>query len=64
MVLSFKYGEGARLSDGRLFVDHTAATLCAALSDLPVDVVDVWTTHDVRPGRADDRWTNLIAVRH
>jgi hypothetical protein len=32
--MSFKLGEGERLAEGRLFVDHTEATLRRAMSGL------------------------------
>ena len=60
--MSFKLGEGERLAGGRLFVDHTGMTLRAALSSLPVDIVDSWQSTDLRPGRQAERWLNAILV--
>jgi hypothetical protein len=40
--MSFKLGQGERLAEGRLFVDHTEMTLRSALCGLPVEFVDAW----------------------
>ncbi|ACL55944.1 class I SAM-dependent methyltransferase [Methylobacterium nodulans] len=61
--MSFKLGVGERRADGRLFVDHTEETLRCALRSAPVQIEEVWTSEDVRPGRAAERWLNAIAVR-
>src|SRR4051812_38788459 len=60
--MSFKLGEGERLADGRLFVDHTEATLRSALSVLPVEIVEDWILTDLRPGRQAKRWLNTVLV--
>ncbi len=61
--MSFKLGTGERRAGGRMFVDHTEASLRAALEALPVEVVEVWTSGDVRPGRERERWLNAVATR-
>ena len=61
--MSFKLGQGERTKEGRLFVDHTEATLRDALREIPVQIVDAWTTEDVRPGRAGESWINAVALR-
>jgi 2-polyprenyl-3-methyl-5-hydroxy-6-metoxy-1,4-benzoquinol methylase len=61
--MSFKLGVGERTVAGRLFVDHTAASLRAALSGLPVSLVETWTTTDVRPDRGNEQWLNAIALK-
>jgi SAM-dependent methyltransferase len=61
--MSFKLGEGERIADGRLFVDHTEATLRAALKEIPVELVEAWTTQDVRPSRTSERWINAVMLR-
>lgn len=60
---SFKRGSGERLSGGRLFSDHTEESLAAAAAGLGTDILELWTTADVRPGRADERWTNGLLRR-
>jgi SAM-dependent methyltransferase len=60
--MSFKLGKGERLAGGRLFVDHTEATLRSALSGLPVEIVGDWISTDLRPGRQAERWLNMVVV--
>ena len=58
---SFKYGteEGGR--SGRYFTDMTEAKMAGLLERIPVyDVEEMWVTFDVRPGRGDERWLNMI----
>lgn len=62
--MSFKLGRGERIKEGRLFVDHTEATLRDALRDVPVQILDGWITEDVRAGQAGEQWINVVALRH
>lgn len=61
VYISFKYGteEGGR--SGRYFTDMTEAKMAGLLERIPVyDVEEMWVTFDVRPGRGDERWLNMI----
>ena len=58
---SFKYGtfEGER--NGRYFTDMTEGKLKKLLSETAVfHVEEQWVSADVRPGREDERWLNII----
>ena len=58
---SFKYGvfEGER--NGRYFTDFTEDTFQEFLRQLPeLTIEDEWITADVRPGRDDEKWLNLL----
>lgn len=58
---SFKYGtfEGER--NGRYFTDMTEETFADMLKNVEGLVVEEqWITTDVRPGRGEERWLNLI----
>ena len=58
---SFKYGtfEGDR--NGRYFTDFTTETFASFIKDIKELVIrDQWITGDVRPGREDEKWLNLI----
>lgn len=58
---SFKYGtfEGER--NGRFFTDFTEETFRRFVADADgIQIEEVWITGDVRPGRGDERWLNLI----
>lgn len=58
---SFKYGqfEGAR--NDRYFTDFTEDTFQEFIKTIPgLFVEEFWITSDVRPGRSDEKWLNLI----
>ena len=58
---SFKYGtfEGER--NGRRFTDFTEETFTAFVKQFPeLTVDDQWISADVRPGRTDEKWLNVI----
>lgn len=58
---SFKYGtfEGER--NGRFFADFTEETFQEFVADVDgIRIEEMWITGDVRPGRGDERWLNLI----
>ncbi len=61
--LSFKLGVGVRTVAGRLFVDHTAESLRTALSNLPLRMVETWTSEDARPGRGGEHWLNAVVLK-
>ncbi len=61
---SFKYGtfEGER--NGRYFTDFTEETIREFLQDMPVlQIRECWTTADVRPGRDDEKWLNMLVEK-
>lgn len=58
---SFKYGtfEGER--NGRYFTDMTEETFAVLLKRIPtLTLEEQWISSDVRPGRGDEKWLNLI----
>jgi 2-polyprenyl-3-methyl-5-hydroxy-6-metoxy-1,4-benzoquinol methylase len=58
---SFKYGtfEGER--NGRYFTDFTEESFANFMQDIEgVLVEEQWITSDVRPGRGEEKWLNLI----
>lgn len=58
---SFKYGtfEGER--NGRYFTDMTEETFAELIHDIKeLRIEDQWITSDVRPGRGEEKWLNLI----
>ena len=58
---SFKYGEGEGMRHGRYFSDFTEETFARLLDQVPVlREEDHWVSADVRPGREDERWLNVI----
>jgi mutator protein MutT len=58
---SFKYGESAGMRNGRYFTDFTGKTFADFITDFPeLSLEEEWVSADVRPGRGDEKWLNLI----
>ncbi len=58
---SFKYGESEGYRGERYFTDFTENTFKEFVSDLQaLSVIDQKVTSDVRPGRENEKWLNLI----
>lgn len=58
---SWKYGEQERYENGRLFADYTECSLGHILSGVGLfDVLEMWTTQDVRPDKQAQKWINVI----
>ena len=58
---SFKYGtfEGER--NGRYFTDMTEETFAKLIQDMDeLEIEEQWITSDIRPGRGEEKWLNLI----
>jgi len=59
---SFKHGDFEGMRNGRFFTDFTEPTFRAflAVATPSLAIEQLWTTTDVRPGREDERWLNVI----
>jgi SAM-dependent methyltransferase len=58
--MSFKEGDGERAQGDRRFTDFTASGLEACIAGHSnLDIVRIWITDDVRPGRTE-RWVNAL----
>ena len=58
---SFKYGDFEGERNGRYFSDFTEESFREYISDCTdVSIVDSWITGDVRPGRGEEKWLNLV----
>lgn len=61
VYLSFKYGDFEGVKNGRYFTYLTEASVEDILHDIPTLMIDkLWITADVRAGRGDEQWLNLI----
>lgn len=61
IYLSFKYGDFEGERNGRYFTDMTEESMVELLVDFPeLKVERQWITGDVRDGRGDERWLNMI----
>lgn len=58
---SFKYGTFSGERNGRYFTDMTEETFADFISEIEdLQVEEEWVTSDVRPGRNEEKWLNLI----
>ena len=58
---SFKYGDFSGMRNGRYFTDFTEESFkifIAEIDDLAIE--KLWITDDVRLGRQDEKWLNII----
>ena len=61
---SFKYGGFEGIRRGRYFTDLTEDSLAGLMAEVPsLQIVDIWITNDVRPGREKERWINILSRR-
>ena len=61
LYTSFKYGTFSGERNGRFFTDMTEETFKELLKKVPrLLMEDVTITTDVRPGRGEEKWLNLI----
>lgn len=58
---SFKYGDFEGERNGRYFTDFTLEVFKEYIREVPeLQIEDYWITGDVRPGRSEEKWLNLI----
>ena len=61
---SFKYSDFEGVRNGRYFTDFTEDSFKEFITEIPeLTIEDYWITGDVRPGRGDERWLNLILCK-
>lgn len=61
LYVSFKYGNHEILRDQRLFNSYDEDGLKELLQSAPeLELISIWETKDVRPGREDEFWINCI----
>ena len=58
---SFKYGKFEGERNGRYFTDFTTDTFKEFIHDMhDLKIEEHWITGDVRPGRGEEKWLNLL----
>lgn len=61
---SFKYGEFEGVRNGRYFSDFTEESFCKMVKGIRGLVIEkMWITGDVRDGREEEKWLNIILRR-
>ena len=63
MYTSFKYGNDEVIRRGRHFSNMTEHSIKDVLQGDNLQIEKLWVTSDVRVGREDDKWLNLILVK-
>ncbi|MCD7764211.1 MAG: class I SAM-dependent methyltransferase [Lachnospiraceae bacterium] len=58
---SFKYGSYEGMRNGRYFIDMNEQRTDELMNELNVyTICRMWITSDIRPGRGEEKWLNLI----
>ena len=61
---SFKYGQFTGERNGRFFTDLNDEVLARLLKDVGgLEVKELWITGDVRPGRGEEKWLNVLLTK-
>ena len=62
---SLKYGDFEGERNGRYFTDFTEKTFEEFVGEIDnLQVKEEWITGDVRPGRGEEKWLNVILQKH
>lgn len=62
---SFKYGDLEDERNGRYFTDFTDKSFKEFIENVAdVEIVEYWITGDVRQGRGEEKWLNIILQKH
>ena len=58
---SFKYGTFEGMRNDRYFIDMNEERIEKLLQEVAgVEMEEAWITSDVRPGRGEEKWLNLL----
>ena len=58
---SFKYSDFEGMRNGRYFTDFTLEAFQEFIKRVPeLNIEEYWITGDVRPGRGEEKWLNLL----
>lgn len=58
---SFKYGNFEGERKGRYFTDLTESSFAELINEVTgFEIIEEWITSDVRPGREEEKWLNVI----
>ena len=61
IYISFKYGDYEGMRNGRYFTDFTENLFANFVKDIHgLAIEKTWITGDVREGRGDERWINIL----
>ena len=63
LYASFKYGDGKKERGERSFIDFTEESIKPILLMSGFEIVDSGISSDIRPGRENENWTNVVAKK-
>lgn len=64
LYASFKYGDGERFKDGRMFTDMNESKLAElTVSNTKLALTKTWLTQDTRPERRHEIWLNALLIK-
>ena len=63
LYASFKYGEEEKVVNGRLFSYYNERSLRVLMSENEFEVLELFVTQDVREGRSEEKWVNVVGVK-
>lgn len=61
LYASFKYGKGMRMDQNRIFYDYEEALPESLMGNNCFAVENIFRTRDVRKGRENEQWVNVLA---
>ena len=61
--LSFKYGENDYIKDGREFTCFTEEKFIKCFPEHIDNIIDIFQTSDVRVGREEEKWFNIVMCK-
>lgn len=64
LYASFKYGEGQMQKGERTFINFTENSAPKIMGKCGFETAECGITSDIRPGRADEKWLNIIAKKN
>lgn len=64
LYCSYKYGTEERTANGRFFNDYNENDIPELFEDTGLKCEKWWISCDVRPGRADEKWLNIICKKN
>lgn len=61
LYASFKYGQGERITKGRLFNNYQEDSLEELMVKARFSVIEIFISKDVRADRDAEQWVNVLA---
>ena len=61
LYASYKHGNGTQIKGDRLFNNYDESTFEGVVDNvIELEIETYWITKDLRPGRIDEKWLNVI----